>query len=108
MKILILGVNGFIGNSLTAQILRDTDWEIYGMDIKCDKLDMCLGHDRFHFVEGDISINKEWIEYNVKKCDVIMPSRGNRNTCNLCERALKGFRARFRAKPECGEALRKI
>jgi nucleoside-diphosphate-sugar epimerase len=73
LKILILGVNGFIGNSLTAQILRDTDWEIYGMDIKCDKLDTCLGHDRFHFVEGDISINKEWIEYNVKKCDVIMP-----------------------------------
>jgi nucleoside-diphosphate-sugar epimerase len=73
LKILILGVNGFIGNSLTAQILRDTDWEIYGMDIKCDKLDMCLGHERFHFVEGDISINREWIEYNVKKCDVIMP-----------------------------------
>jgi UDP-4-amino-4-deoxy-L-arabinose formyltransferase/UDP-glucuronic acid dehydrogenase (UDP-4-keto-hexauronic acid decarboxylating) len=73
LKILILGVNGFIGNSLTAQILRDTDWEIYGMDIKCDKLDTCLGHERFHFVEGDIAINKEWIEYNVKKCDVIMP-----------------------------------
>jgi len=73
LKILILGVNGFIGNSLTARVLSDTDWEIYGMDIKCDKLDACLGHERFHFVEGDISINKEWIEYHVKKCDVVMP-----------------------------------
>jgi nucleoside-diphosphate-sugar epimerase len=73
LKILILGVNGFIGNSLTARILQEKDWEIFGMDIRNDKLDQCLGNDRFHFVEGDISINKEWIEYNVKKCDVVMP-----------------------------------
>ena len=73
MKILILGVNGFIGNSFAARALNETDWEIYGMDIRDDKLDACHGHDRFHFVEGDIAINKEWIEYHVKKCDVIMP-----------------------------------
>lgn len=73
MKILILGVNGFIGNSLAAKILKDKDWEIYGMDIRNDKLEACLGDERFHFVEGDISINKEWVEYNVKKCDVVMP-----------------------------------
>lgn len=73
MKILVLGVNGFIGNSLVVKILSDTDWEVYGMDIRNDKLDACLGSDRFHFVEGDIGINKEWIEYHVKKCDVIMP-----------------------------------
>ena len=73
MKILILGVNGFIGNSLAARILAETDWEIYGMDIRDDKLEGCLGHERFHFVEGDISINKEWIEYHVKKCNVVIP-----------------------------------
>ncbi|MGA9032518.1 MAG: bifunctional UDP-4-keto-pentose/UDP-xylose synthase [Sulfuricaulis sp.] len=73
LKVLILGVNGFIGNSLTERILRDTDWEVYGMDMGRDKLDQCLGHDRFHYVEGDITINKEWIEYHVKKCDVVLP-----------------------------------
>jgi len=73
VKILILGVNGFIGNSLAAQILKETDWEIFGMDIRDDKLETCLGKKHFHFVEGDISINKEWIEYHVKKCDVVMP-----------------------------------
>jgi nucleoside-diphosphate-sugar epimerase len=26
-----------------------------------------------HFFEGDITINKEWVEYHVKKCDVILP-----------------------------------
>jgi len=73
LKILILGVNGFIGNSLTEYILKNKDWEVYGMDMAADKLDQCLGHDRFFFVEGDITINKEWIEYHVKKCDVVIP-----------------------------------
>src|SRR6266481_7092047 len=27
LKVLILGVNGFIGRSLTERILRDTDWD---------------------------------------------------------------------------------
>jgi UDP-4-amino-4-deoxy-L-arabinose formyltransferase/UDP-glucuronic acid dehydrogenase (UDP-4-keto-hexauronic acid decarboxylating) len=73
LRILILGVNGFIGNSLAGRILESTDWEVYGMDIRDDKLEKCHGQRCFHFVEGDISINKEWIEYHVKKCDVVLP-----------------------------------
>ena len=73
MNILILGVNGFIGNSLASHILENKDWEVYGMDIRDDKLDKCHGKRCFHFVEGDISINKEWVEYHVKKCDVVLP-----------------------------------
>lgn len=73
LKILILGVNGFIGNGLTRAILDHTDWEIFGMDITSDKLDRSLEDKRFHFIEGDISINKEWIAYHVKKCDVALP-----------------------------------
>jgi UDP-4-amino-4-deoxy-L-arabinose formyltransferase/UDP-glucuronic acid dehydrogenase (UDP-4-keto-hexauronic acid decarboxylating) len=73
MKILILGVNGFIGNALTRRILSTTDWEVFGMDLYSNKLDHALGHPRFHFLEGDIAINKEWIEYHIKKCDVALP-----------------------------------
>ena len=72
-KILILGVNGFIGNGLTRAILRDTDWQVFGMDVASDKLGHSLKHERFHFLEGDITINQEWIEYHVKKCDVVLP-----------------------------------
>ncbi len=72
-KILILGVNGFIGSSLSERILASTDWEIYGMDIGTHKISEFLNHPRFHFVEGDITINKEWIQYHVKKCDVVLP-----------------------------------
>ena len=73
MKIMILGVNGFIGHSLTARLLEDTDWEVYGMDLGDDRVRDCLDHPRFHFIEGDIAINREWIEYHVKKCDVVLP-----------------------------------
>jgi nucleoside-diphosphate-sugar epimerase len=73
MKILILGVNGFIGSSLAWRILTEKDWEIYGMDVATSKLGNVLGQPRFHFLEGDITINREWIEYHVHKCDVIVP-----------------------------------
>ena len=73
MNILILGVNGFIGNALTRRILATTDWDLYGMDLSASKLEHSLEHERFHFLEGDITINKEWIEYHVKKCDVVLP-----------------------------------
>lgn len=72
-KILILGVNGFIGHHLSKRILETTDWEVYGMDMMQDKVAEFSGNSRFHFFEGDITINKEWIEYHVKKCDVILP-----------------------------------
>jgi nucleoside-diphosphate-sugar epimerase len=72
-KILILGVNGFIGHHLSKRILATTDWEVYGMDMMKDKVTEFMDHPRFHFFEGDITINKEWIEYHVKKCDVIIP-----------------------------------
>ena len=72
-KVLILGVNGFIGSALTEAILKEKSLDVYGMDMGTDKLDGLLDHSRFHFVEGDITINKEWIEYHIKKCDAILP-----------------------------------
>lgn len=71
-KILILGVNGFIGHHLSQRILNTTDWEVFGMDMHADRVQEWLDHPRFHFFEGDITINREWIEYHVKKCDVIL------------------------------------
>lgn len=72
-RVLILGVNGFIGNHLTERLLREDRYEIYGLDIGSDAISRFLGNPRFHFVEGDISIHSEWIEYHIKKCDVVLP-----------------------------------
>jgi nucleoside-diphosphate-sugar epimerase len=73
MKVLILGVNGFIGHHLSRRIIDATDWHVYGMDMQADRVRSLLDHERFHFFEGDITINREWVEYHVKKCDVVLP-----------------------------------
>ena len=72
-KILILGVNGFIGHHLSKRILETTDWEVHGMDVQCDRLGELMENSRFHFFDGDITINKEWIEYHIRKCDTVLP-----------------------------------
>jgi len=72
-RILILGVNGFIGHHLSRRILASTDWEVYGMDMQADRIEELLGDKRFRFFEGDITINKEWIEYHIRKSDTVVP-----------------------------------
>ena len=72
-RILILGVNGFIGHHLSQRIITATDWEIYGMDMQTERITDLLSEKRFHFFEGDITINREWIEYHIKKCDTVLP-----------------------------------
>jgi len=72
-RILILGVNGFIGHHLSKRVLATTDWEVYGMDMQADRIEELAGERRFRFFEGDITINKEWIEYHIRKCDTVLP-----------------------------------
>lgn len=72
-RVLILGVNGFIGNHLSERLLQDDRYEIYGMDIGSDAIERLRSKSNFHFIEGDISIHSEWIEYHIKKCDVVLP-----------------------------------
>jgi len=72
-KILILGVNGFIGHHLSQRILASTDWSVYGMDMASERVEDLMDNPRFKFFEGDITINREWIEYHIRKCDVILP-----------------------------------
>lgn len=97
VRVLILGVNGFIGSALTERILKDTDWFVYGMDMADNKLDDCLHNERFHFVEGDITINREWIEYNVKKCDVVLPLVAIATPASYTREPLRVFELDFEA-----------
>lgn len=72
-KVLILGVNGFIGNHLGEKLLDSGRYQVYGMDLSASSLARLLPHPDFHFYEGDISIHREWIEYHVSKCDIVLP-----------------------------------
>jgi UDP-4-amino-4-deoxy-L-arabinose formyltransferase / UDP-glucuronic acid dehydrogenase (UDP-4-keto-hexauronic acid decarboxylating) len=72
-QVLILGANGFIGNHLSERLLESGKFEVHGMDLCSNTLDRLKEHPNFHFQEGDISIMREWIEYHVRKCDIILP-----------------------------------
>lgn len=100
MKILILGANGFIGSHLSEQILARRGWEVYAMDISSDKITDLLKNPRFHFVEGDITINKEWVEYHVKKCDVVIPLVAIANPATYVKNPLAVFELDFEANLE--------
>ncbi len=65
MKVLILGVNGFIGHHLTQRILSETDWEVDGIDLASYRVEPFLKNPRFHFEKGDISYNRKWVESRV-------------------------------------------
>lgn len=72
-KVLILGVDGFIGNFLSERLLQSGNYEVYGLDLRCHHTQRLLSHPDFHFFEGDISIHRDWIDYHIKKCDVVLP-----------------------------------
>src|SRR3970040_297479 len=96
-KIPILGVNGFIGHHLTQRVIAATDWEVYGMDMQTDRIEGLLGEKRFRFFEGDITINKEWIEYNIRKCDVVLPLVAIATPATYVREPLRVFELDFEA-----------
>ncbi len=96
-KILILGVNGFIGHHLSQRIMDTTDWEVYGMDMNSERVTDLMQNPRFHFFEGDIMVNKEWIEYHVKKCDVILPLVAIATPATYVKEPLRVFELDFEA-----------
>jgi nucleoside-diphosphate-sugar epimerase len=96
-KICILGVNGFIGHHLSKRIIASTDWEVYGMDMQNDRVCDLLDEPRFHFFEGDITINREWIEYHIKKCDTVLPLVAIATPATYVKEPLKVFELDFEA-----------
>ena len=72
-SVLILGVNGFIGSHISERLLDSGNYEVYGLDLRHNYIDHLLDRPGFNFREGDISIHREWIEYHIRKCDIVLP-----------------------------------
>jgi UDP-4-amino-4-deoxy-L-arabinose formyltransferase / UDP-glucuronic acid dehydrogenase (UDP-4-keto-hexauronic acid decarboxylating) len=72
-SVLILGVNGFIGNALSQRLLDSGKYEVHGMDLRSNCIQHLIDEPDFHFEEGDIAIHGEWMEYHIKKCDIVVP-----------------------------------
>jgi nucleoside-diphosphate-sugar epimerase len=96
-RLCILGVNGFIGHHLSQRILADTDWEVFGMDMASERVADLMDHKRFHFFEGDITINREWIEYHIRKCDVVLPLVAIATPATYVREPLRVFELDFEA-----------
>src|SRR5256714_3312616 len=96
-RVLILGVNGFIGHHLSKRILATTDWDVFGMDMQTDGIEEVLGERRFDFFEGDITINKEWMEYHIRKCDTVLPLVAIATPATYVKQPLRVFELYFDA-----------
>lgn len=96
-KLCILGVNGFIGHHLSQRILEDTGWEVFGMDMGSDRIGDLMDNRRFHFFEGDITINREWIEYHIRKCDTVLPLVAIATPATYVKEPLRVFELDFEA-----------
>src|SRR5882672_6979008 len=94
---MILGANGFIGSALTAAVLRESDWQVFGIDLADDKLSDLQSSPRFRFAEGDITINREWVEYHIKKSDVVVPLVAIANPAQYVTEPLRVFELDFEA-----------
>ena len=96
-KLCILGVNGFIGHHLSQRVLADTGWDVFGMDMASERVTDLMANPRFHFFEGDITINREWIEYHVRKCDTVLPLVAIATPAIYVKEPLKVFELDFEA-----------
>jgi UDP-4-amino-4-deoxy-L-arabinose formyltransferase/UDP-glucuronic acid dehydrogenase (UDP-4-keto-hexauronic acid decarboxylating) len=93
--VLILGADGFIGNHLSERLLDSGRYEVHAMDLGKNSIGRLLGRPDFHFSEGDISIHREWIEYHVRKCDIILPLVAIATPAEYIRNPLKVFELDF-------------
>lgn len=73
MKVLILGVDGFIGHSLAHRILTTTDWQVTGLDCAAKRIKPLLKYPQFSFRQDDLSICRDWIDAQIRASDVVLP-----------------------------------
>ena len=72
MRILLLGVGGFIGSHLVDRLLRDPDYVVEGLDLSDEKLESALLLPKFTFVRGDIRHEHDTMRAMIDRADVVV------------------------------------
>jgi nucleoside-diphosphate-sugar epimerase len=73
MKVLILGVDGFIGHALATRILASTGWQVVGLDRTQRSVEHLIEHPRFRFRRADLTTCHDWVDAQIHECDVVLP-----------------------------------
>ncbi len=95
MKILITGVNGFIGTHLMEAISTDSEWEVQGFDIRSDNLAPFANLPNFKFTTGDIFKDEKWLEEQVESSDIVLPLAGIAKPAYYLEKPIWTFELDF-------------
>ena len=72
MRVLLLGVGGFIGSHLVDRLLRDPSYVVEGLDLTDAKLEEVLLLPKFTFVQGDIRHDHDTMRAMIDRADVVV------------------------------------
>jgi len=96
-NVLILGCDGFIGSNLTEYILKNKDWNVYGVDLGSGRLTEFLEDPRFHFTQADITVHPDEIDRLIDLCDVVLPLVAIATPISYVRHPLRVFELTFEA-----------
>lgn len=95
MKILVTGINGFIGSHFLDYALANTDWEIVGVDISDSYVSRYAGNGRFSFYKLDISGDDGLLRSLLSKSDIAILLAGIARPAEYMTHPMKVFELDF-------------
>ncbi|MCQ2271895.1 MAG: bifunctional UDP-4-keto-pentose/UDP-xylose synthase [Bacteroidales bacterium] len=95
MKILVTGINGFIGSHFLDYVIANTDWEILGVDISDSYVSRYARENRFSFHKLDISENQDSIRELILQSDLAILLAGIARPAEYVQHPLKVFELDF-------------
>lgn len=95
MRVLLLGVGGFIGSHLADRLLRTTEHEVDGFDLTDKKLEEVRYLPKFRFLRGDIRNEHGTIDAMVARADVVVDLIAHANPSLYVLKPLEIFELNF-------------
>ncbi|PWB45819.1 MAG: bifunctional UDP-4-keto-pentose/UDP-xylose synthase [Candidatus Methylomirabilota bacterium] len=95
MRVLVLGVGGFIGSHLAHRLLRTTEHEVAGFDLTDKKLEEVLELPRFTFRRGDVRHERDTISEMIDGTDIVVDLIAHANPSLYVQKPLEVFELNF-------------
>jgi nucleoside-diphosphate-sugar epimerase len=95
MRVLLLGVGGFIGSHLADRLLRTPDRVVEGFDLTDEKLEQVRSVPGFSFVRGDIRHERAAVRDMIARADVVVDLIAHANPSLYVAKPLEVFELNF-------------